>query len=221
MLSDLHGELPVVDLCDIVVIAGDVCPIHDHTLRFQERWLRKDFAEWIRLLPTQYVVWIAGNHDFVLENRLDLGREIDEYTKKSFYLRDSAVDINGILFYGTPWSTEFGNWAFMRDDFELQHIYTKINPETNVLVSHGPPRGFGDKTIRGSAVGSYSLLERIQEVKPTIVVTGHIHEARGIYVISEFTKIYNASYVNINYKPYGLPSLHTHLEYRVNKPTNS
>jgi 3',5'-cyclic AMP phosphodiesterase CpdA len=65
-IADLHGNLPG-DLPegDVLVIAGDVCPIEDHSVEFQDRWLKETFAAWLDSLPHAEVIWIAGNHDFV------------------------------------------------------------------------------------------------------------------------------------------------------------
>ena len=55
-----------------LLIAGDVCPISDHTLRRQRAWLNDDFASWLgdrQRVQAEWVVYIAGNHDFALEAR--------------------------------------------------------------------------------------------------------------------------------------------------------
>ena len=60
-IADLPGNLPG-DLPegDVLVIAGDVCPISDHAIPFQEEWLRGAFPEWLASLPHDEIVWIAG-----------------------------------------------------------------------------------------------------------------------------------------------------------------
>ena len=63
-ISDLHGNLPE-DLPggDVLVIGGDVCPIADHEVGFQARWMVDELYPWIEALPHPEVIWIAGNHD--------------------------------------------------------------------------------------------------------------------------------------------------------------
>ena len=43
-ISDLHGYLPDTPPCDVLLIGGDVCPVYDHGLDFQRRWLQTEFA---------------------------------------------------------------------------------------------------------------------------------------------------------------------------------
>lgn len=45
--SDFHGVLPPVESipeCDVLVIAGDVCPLRDHGVEFQRSWLLTNFT---------------------------------------------------------------------------------------------------------------------------------------------------------------------------------
>jgi uncharacterized protein len=51
-----------------------------------------------------------------------------------------------------------------------------------VWLLHNPLRGFRDRTGHGSHVGSTALRElwEAQDVKPRLVLSGHIHEAHGI-----------------------------------------
>src|SRR5690242_13771226 len=68
--SDLHGHLPIIDPCDILIIAGDVCPIYDHGIAFQRLWLDTNFREWLdHCLSTgvKNIVGVWGNHDLIGE----------------------------------------------------------------------------------------------------------------------------------------------------------
>src|SRR5262249_13859615 len=72
--GDLHGYLPEVPACDVLLITGDMCPVSNHTLDFQRRWLEGPFAAWLRGLDAGTIVGIAGNHDFVAEADPDFMR---------------------------------------------------------------------------------------------------------------------------------------------------
>ena len=64
-ISDLRGYLPdpsEFEGCDLVAIAGDVCP--DARPVETHAWLRDVFAPWLDALPAP-AVGIAGNHDFI------------------------------------------------------------------------------------------------------------------------------------------------------------
>lgn len=192
-IADLHGNLPG-DLPegDVLVIAGDVCPIADHAIAFQERWLRGPFPEWLDSLPHEHVVWIAGNHDFACQ--------VPGWTPtgRGRYLLDSATEVSGLSFYGTPWVPKLKGWAFYATDEELAERSAAI-PAVDVLISHGPPHGFGDTLARGGLAGSEALRARLEEVPPRVCVFGHIHEDHGHWRLGE-TELANVSHVDIRYR---------------------
>jgi hypothetical protein len=67
--ADLHGQLPDIPECDLLLIAGDVCPVEDHDPTYQRKWSTK-FRLWLadeQRVQAERIVWIAGNHDFSLE----------------------------------------------------------------------------------------------------------------------------------------------------------
>lgn len=50
-----------------------------------------------------------------------------------------------------------------------------------ILVTHTPPYGTAlDIVNSGTHVGSKSMREYVEQKQPTVVVCGHVHEARGI-----------------------------------------
>ena len=70
-ISDLHGFLiDYIEPCELVLICGDIVPLYMQRNKPQcEKWLKTVFADWIKSLPCKKVVFTAGNHDFVFENR--------------------------------------------------------------------------------------------------------------------------------------------------------
>lgn len=170
--------------CDLLLIAGDVCPAADHTVAAQRRWLKTEFANWIEQVKasrTGEVVWIAGNHDFALE----LGGPGRTLQRKAIYLQDGLAKAAGLRIYGTPWSRKVGPWAFGLPErapgtrLDLATAYAAIPRGVDVVLTHGPPAGFLDRTRDGRSLGSGSLLARLRAVQPRLVVFGHIHEAAG------------------------------------------
>jgi len=118
------------------------------------------------------------------------------------YLEDSAVKIAGLKIYGTPWQPEFGGWAFnLKRGEECVRKWNLIPEDTDVLITHGPPLGFGDLCSTGIRAGCVDLLQSVQNrVKPKYHVYGHIHEGYGVRSDGKILFI-NASTCDINYLP--------------------
>lgn len=196
LTSDLHGSLPKVEPCDILVIAGDVCPIAGgHDLYTQRHWVKDHFEPWLKSVPAKHIVGIAGNHDFIFEASGDVA-----YNLPWEYLIDESIELEGIMFYGTPWVPNLHNWAFYKSDIDLERIWGELPEGIDVLVSHGPPHRHGDRVKMGRCVGNRSMLKAIEDKKPAAVVCGHIHEGYGLYTVGK-TDIYNVSYMDERYEP--------------------
>jgi Icc-related predicted phosphoesterase len=206
-ISDQHGYLPEIPPCDLLLIAGDICPVTNHGVDFQERWLRFEFRDWLRRLPARKTIFIAGNHDFVFEQRH--GFLPADYP--ATYLQDSGIEWEGLRVWGTPWQPRFFDWAFNLSEPELAKKWELIPDGTDILIVHGPPRDYGDGVpeVHGTRrCGSPSLLERIRVVKPKVVVFGHIHEGHGEWHLGR-TVLANVTVVDARYNLVYEPWVHT------------
>lgn len=205
--ADLHGFLPEVPRCDLLVLAGDLCPAVDHGLSFQRSWLDANFRSWLETVPADRVLGVAGNHDFIFERAPETVPDGLPWT----YLEDESVRLGETCVHGTPWQPWFFDWAFNapRGDTDERWLDEKlgiVDERAEILVSHGPAAGFGDRTARGPVVGSSALLRTIRRVRPKLVVTGHIHEGRGAWLDEvSGALILNASLVNLDYEPVHQP----------------
>jgi predicted phosphodiesterase len=203
-MSDMHGHLPEVPPCDLVLLAGDLTPTKSHKLTYQAHWLDTDFRRWLEKLPARKVIGIAGNHDFVFEQAPHLLPRDLPWT----YLQDSGTTWEGLKIWGTPWQPWFYDWAFNADPERLRRQWFLIPNDTDILVVHGPPRAFGDAVPRGEEkfelCGCPQLLERIQEIRPKLVVFGHIHEGRGEWQLGP-TRLANVTLMNAKYEPEHAP----------------
>lgn len=222
LTADFHGRLPDIPPCDVLCIAGDICP--DFIRRYrrgdedrwhhgqpeQMKWLEDTFVWWLANVPASDVVMIAGNHDYVFESAEPRVRDL---LSDWVYLRDEPAIVQGVNFYGLPWVPNLPSWAFYGDYAKLTEVYDKVPAETDVLLTHGPPFGYGDLTESngyGPAehVGTPQCLSAIQRVAPRITATGHIHEAYGHYRIStpqRVAPLYNVSYNTVRYEPIQQP----------------
>jgi Icc-related predicted phosphoesterase len=208
MTSDLHGYLPKPEEmpeADMLLIAGDVTPVWNHSNSFQANWLQTDFRAWLNQLPYEEIVGVAGNHDFIFRN-----------TKKHhdwlpwFYLQNNEVTTMQLKIWGSPYSNKFNDWAFMREERELVEIWDTIPRDIDILIVHGPPYGFGDvvgKVWRDGwtdhHVGSSSLANQLHyDEWPhlKLVVFGHIHEGYGEYE-NKSVRYLNVSRVDGEYRP--------------------
>lgn len=199
ILADLHGHLPRIDACDLLLLGGDLCPAVDHGVARQSAWLDGPFRAWLAQAPAAAIVGIAGNHDFVFERDPALVPGDLPWT----YLQDAAVDVQGVRIWGSPWTPWFHDWAFNapREGGEafLERCYGGIPEGTDVLLVHGPPRGIGDRTTAGVDAGSTALLDAIDRVQPRLCAFGHIHEARGQWTRGDTTLV-NAAAVDALYE---------------------
>lgn len=185
-ISDTHGRHKRLDLPDgdILIHAGDF------SQKGEEEEIRH-FLDWFAKQPHAHKILIAGNHDFMAEDNPDGFRAL--VPKEVVYLNDEGHSIDDYLFWGSPITPRFHNWAFNRDrGSDIAQHWALIPQHTDVLITHGPPRGYGDRTFFGKRVGCSKLLDVVEHIKPQIHLFGHIHEARGQYNNAD-TSFYNLS----------------------------
>ncbi|HVJ83249.1 MAG TPA: metallophosphatase domain-containing protein [Planctomycetia bacterium] len=186
-LSDTHGghEEAIVPEADVLVHAGDFLTVGvlDDAVRF---------GKWLARQPHRYKVVIAGNHDAAFQHQPEEARAA---LGDAIYLQDSAVTIEGFRFYGSPWTPKFLSWSFMLPRGpELAAKWAQIPDETDVLITHGPPRGILDRIYSGRHEGCDFLAARIREVRPQLHFFGHIHESAGETMLGE-TRHANVTYL--------------------------
>lgn len=181
-VSDTHNSQPELPYADILIHAGDLT----QSGSFAE--LQKTL-DWIKDQPHPHKIVVAGNHDILLDKSCDgesRGTEASvERHKLSWgdiiYLQDSTTEVvcgNGrkLHIYGSPLSPRYGNWAFQYPRSQSQDVWAgKVPENTDILVTHGPPRAHLDLLN----LGCDGLLAEIWRVRPTLHVFGHVHEGYG------------------------------------------
>ncbi len=204
IISDTHGYHDHVRVppSDILIHAGDF------TKGDQGRKDFREFLVWLERQPAPVKLLISGNHDSQCQKWPDLARGmIKEYSPSTFYLEDSGCEINGIKFYGSPYTPTFFDWYFMADrGADIKRHWDMIPDDTDVLITHGPPLGIGDfSTFGNEHVGCEDLLNAICRISPKLHVYGHVHGGYGHKIEYGGINFINASICNEAYKPVNLP----------------
>lgn len=195
-------QKPSLPAADLLAICGDLTG-RGSVEAFEEMadWL----GEGLKQFPLG-AVFTPGNHDIGLDgDRIELYHqrfEKDPYhyprprllptdsnlvrgmleARRVRVLIDEACEIEGIKFWGTPWTPTFMEWAFMGGENFLSKKWAEIPKDTQVLISHGPAQGLRD-FCGGGHVGSSTLRYFLDD--PTnlpdlkVHAFGHIHEGSG------------------------------------------
>jgi predicted phosphodiesterase len=177
-LSDTHNRHDALRVPegDVLVHAGDAT-MHGTAEELEA------FDAWLGALPHRHKLVIAGNHDFIFQQRPSAARDL---LRSALYLEDSEATIEGLRFWGSPWQPWFFDWAFnLKRGAPLREKWALIPEGIDVLVTHGPPHGILDlvgreASVRGQEhVGCEELLGAVLRLRPRVHVFGHIHEGYG------------------------------------------
>ncbi|KAL8992783.1 MAG: hypothetical protein Q9169_006842 [Polycauliona sp. 2 TL-2023] len=186
-ISDTYNLQPELPDGDILLHAGDLTGRGSFDqLQAQLDWLSKQ--------KHRYKIVIAGNHDLLLDDGFtkpgsfprEPGRERKDLKWGSLiYLQNESTTLtfpNGrqLKVDGSPLTSQYGNWAFQfprdRDVFS-----NTIPPDTDIMLTHGPPRYHMDHVEPAGHQGCPHLAMEIWRCHNALklVVFGHIHEGYG------------------------------------------
>ena len=222
-ISDLHGYLPKLPLCDVVCIAGDIFPLEYQSNTIKSiSWFLLDFIPWANYLPCDKVIFIAGNHDLIFndlyEKNHKLDWEIEELLLTSHltstnikYLCDSEYIYKDVKFYGTPWIPDLRKWAFYANSDKLKEKFKQIPSNVDVLITHAPPKIGNCGTVlaynwnHGRDFGCLELAEEYPRINPKYHIFGHVHS--GDHNITNYnnSKLINVSLKDENYNVFYEP----------------
>jgi len=179
--SDLHGSVEAADrirscsleiAAELVVISGDIT--HFGNLEESRRLLN------MLSDPAYPVLFVPGN--------------CDPPSLSDFGGRERLKNIHGTTcrFGDTCFGGVGGappspfDTPFELSDQKILQILESLSPSfstcsRSILVSHPPPFGTSlDCTRSGQHVGSSSVRRYIEDMKPVLVLCGHIHESKGV-----------------------------------------
>lgn len=202
VISDTHGDHWKVKLSkgDILIHAGD-CTYDGSYRSFL------DFITWFKKQTFKYKIFIAGNHDAVLDKQFNLVKDIIS-DSGCIYLENSGVEIKGIKFYGSPTTPSFNDWFFMAERGPaIKKYWDNIPNDVDILITHGPPMTILDWVPRSYTemhLGCRDLYNRVLEVKPQYHIFGHIHYSYGIHECFGI-KFINASCMDEEYNVVNKP----------------
>lgn len=205
-ISDTHSQpsLPTLPKGDVLIHAGDMC-LHGNMGEVERT------ADWLGAIRENYkrIIVIAGNHDFVFQEHPTEARRLLE-SRGITYLKDQEVVVDGLRFYGSPWTPPFLEWAFMKERREIREVWGRIPTNTDVLITHGPPFGILDPGLGVPHVGCEELRQQyVDRLEPILHVFGHLHSGygrvNGKFLLGRDTEFVNASLVNEAYSPVNKP----------------
>jgi Icc-related predicted phosphoesterase len=187
-VSDTHNAHDKLNLepVDIIIHSGDATGMGHETQL-------KNFIEWYAEQDAEHKIYVPGNHDIGLEEHYE---ERSKWFEEAgiILLNDESVILDdfsyhdfedyNIKIYGSPITPNFGRWSFMRArGHQINEHWKKIPEDTDILVTHGPPKYILDQVINTwddqASVGCEMLAKRVIDVKPKIHAFGHIHEGYG------------------------------------------
>lgn len=196
-VSDTHNSTPAVPDGDVLLHAGDISGGMAKCM--------ESMFDWLKSLPHETKVVIAGNHDMCLDEDWKIGGFMGNmgFTGKVFdelqeVVRGEAAQRSGVHYleyeslevqvrgkiwkiWGSPAATRysFGAFQYETEDGAVA-VYSKIPQDTEILLTHTPAKNILDETKRNVRAGCGVLARRLRELdRCRLHVFGHIHEARG------------------------------------------
>lgn len=174
-----HEQLEVPDV-DLVVHCGDESDSGNAWMNEPEA---RAFLDWYAALAIPAKIFVPGNHSTAIEKGLV---QPSDYPTIQFLIHQQTQWM-GFKIFGSPYTPQFFDWAYMKPREELDPIWQTIPDDTDILITHGPPKGHMDVTRDMDTralvhVGSKSLRKHVENrIKPKIHAFGHIHDENGIH----------------------------------------
>jgi Icc-related predicted phosphoesterase len=166
--ADLHGSVDIArflsdkakrNKADLVVLAGDI-----NGFRSDEAVLAPFFE------ARQKVAFVPGNWETEEDQE-----EFSRGGAKNLHLYYVTYNDVGIAGVGT------GDWKFSIEEKEFEAIkknFVRMKAKKRILVSHVHAAGTGAEF---SGFGGDRLLRKaVEEFKPDLLISAHIHEAEGL-----------------------------------------
>lgn len=189
-----HEQLRVPTRIDMVVHCGDESSTRSTQQNEPEA---RAFFQWYCKLDIARKIFVPGNHSTSIE----LGKiQPQDYPQVDFLIHQSMT-VHGLNIFGSPYTPWFFDWAYNVARAELAPVWADIPELTDILVTHGPPKGILDQTHCWKTkvpihIGSKSLTRHVQDrIRPRIHAFGHLHDEPGI---RNFGQVSNGQTLYVN-----------------------
>lgn len=184
VISDIHADieniLKFLDKIkkyefDVVICPGDLIDLN-LPKGFKEEEVAKLIVEELKLLEKPLLI-VPGNMD---------GKILDFLEREGISLHGKGIKMKDYGFYGFGGARTPFNTLLEPSEIELENglkngLMQIENVKYKIQVTHMPPvRTKVDVVFSGAHVGSEIIRKFIEEVKPLVSISAHIHEARGI-----------------------------------------
>ena len=203
-ISDTHGRQNwTVPSCDVFLHAGDITGRGslEETAAFAVKLAKRMESSG----GPEHAIIVPGNHDECFELFAEPARAL--FSPRVHVLLNEAIVLNGIRFFGSPWTPPFMDWHFMASEQRLAALYEVMPSEVDMLVTHGPPWGILDPGWQAAHVGSRALAEAVRVRQVQHHVFGHLHAAGGRMMRQEHTTFYNVAACNDRYELVNQPRI--------------
>ena len=162
----------------------------------------------------------TGNHDITLDPGFytehgayfhnqhlqdpDACMQLVKGYKSIIFLNHESADIqlvrnNGprtsFRVFGSPFSPRHGLWAFGYAPEQASGLWEQIPLDSDVVITHTPPKYHCDESGTRSAIGCESLRQTMWRVRPSLLICGHVHEGRGAHRV-----LWDLSSPNVRFK---------------------
>lgn len=183
-------------------------------------------------LEVGHKLTIAGNHDITLDTDFyaQYGlyfhnqepqdpKKCQELLDKSpsiLWLKHESATINLVSptgphttfkIFGSPFSPAKGMWALGYGPDEASQIWDRIPLDSDIVVTHTPPKYHCDESKERRAAGCPALREALWRIRPRLALCGHVHEGRGAERVRWDLGVSNVKYKEWSTEPWIDPGL--------------
>ena len=177
-VSDTHNRTPDLPEGDLLIHAGDLTVRGFRIEMYRQLgWLESQRNKF------KYAAMTIGNHDLHAEEHLDDVKDAAAEIGFTLLHNEGLTLPNGLKLWGSAHTPNYHDWAFMLEPSEIFEAWDKIPKDTDILITHGPPKGILDDSYRGPGIGCPELLNKVKEINPKVHVFGHAHQGKGILQI--------------------------------------